>query len=514
MRIVNNFNKIFIYIVLIILIILFNLNLDPNISFYGDNGTKFFQAYAVINNQFKDDVIRCQWLSEFEFCKYALKATTMYNVDEYTLRGVFPVALSYFNAIIIYLLGKEYFLVIPQIIFFINLLMFYRYLDSFFLIALFLFTPLFFQYLSFSDLALSLFFSSFVYIFLDKRDSLSKRKTFLLGTITGLNVFFRYETQIFIFVLLFLLYLMDKENRKKYLIFSFGVLFSLLVFFIVNFIYYGNIIGIRFEANKQGIFNINVKEKLFSIWGNLWGTWTHPVGHFKYMFYLLIFYILFFINRKKFPLLDSVIYFSILISLMIILVLVPNDSGADFGTRYLSVLIYPSFLLINNFYKIYENKIIQYMIIFVMFIALFFTVKFFNELQKVNHFYRDIYLSLNDNAKKNSLWIFHSNFGSGGLGAYLIDNTAIVLEHEYEVDEFIKTFEAHSLEKKYKNLVIFHFRFNFYLPEEINQKDRYFYEDERVREKLLKFIQKKYVNSVSKKVIIKDKEDINIYYFY
>jgi hypothetical protein len=149
-----------------------------------------------------------------------------------------------------------------------------------------------------------------------------------------------------------------------------------------------------------------------------------------------------------------------------------------------------------------------------MFIALFFTVKFFNELQKVNHFYRDIYLSLNDNAKKNSLWIFHSNFGSGGLGAYLIDNTAIVLEHEYEVDEFIKTFEDHSLEKKYKNLVIFHFRFNFYLPEEINQKDRYFYEDERVREKLLKFIQKKYVNSVSKKVIIKDKEDINIYYFY
>jgi hypothetical protein len=62
--------------------------------------------------------------------------------------------------------------------------------------------------------------------------------------------------------------------------------------------------------------------------------------------------------------------------------------------------------------------------------------------------------------------------------------------------------------------VIFHFRVNFYLPEEINQKDRYFYEDERVREKLLKFIQKKYVNSVSKKVIIKDKEDINIYYFY
>jgi hypothetical protein len=46
------------------------------------------------------------------------------------------------------------------------------------------------------------------------------------------------------------------------------------------------------------------------------------------------------------------------------------------------------------------------MIIFTIFIALFFNVKFFNELQKVNHFYRDVYLSLNNNAKKKFIMDF------------------------------------------------------------------------------------------------------------
>jgi len=489
--------------IIFIFIVYFNSGLDFNISFYGDNSTKFFQAFSLIENHFKDDIIRCKWMSEFDYCKYFPKSNTMVYVDEYTLKGVFPIALSYLNALFIRWFNYNFFIILPQIIFFLFLLIIKKYLNPFFILMLFFSTQLFFTSFIYTDFALSLFFTSFFFVFFYNFKKSNLAIIFILGFIAGLNVFYRYEGEIFLVILITILFLFDKENRKQYLIFGSGLSLSLLLFFITNYIYYNNFLGIRLIANKEGIFTTDLTIKMLSIWGNIWGNSLHPVGFFKYKFYLLIFYILFFYYRDKMSNQNKYIYYSILTSLIILILLVPNDSGVDYGTRYLAILLVPSFILLNNFFKLINNKFIKFILVFFMIFSIYYTYQYYKSIIKINIVTKKLYESIEQEFRKNSLWIFHSNYLPFMFGSYLLENKILVIEHPKELEEFKNIFEQKKIKNLYKNVVVFNYNsynLDMFLKSDLKEKDRSFYEDDKVREKLINYIKLYYANHITKSI--------------
>jgi hypothetical protein len=509
---IDIFKKYYAFFIIILFIFIFNIQLDHHIAFYADNSTKFFQAYSVIENHFKDDIIRCKWLKDFDYCRFHIITNTMIYNNMHLIQGVFPFFLSYTNAILMKIFGYSFFLIFPQIIFVVNLLLLRKYLNNITLLFLFLSTPLYFHYFTFSDVALSCFFSSFIFILLMERDFLSIAKVFFLGILTGLNIFFRYEAQIYIGILLFMLIIFERNHRKKYFIFGLGLLLSLFLFFILNYFYYGNILGLRLLVNTDGIFNRDLTSKFIAIIGNIWGSFMHPVGFFKYMFYLLIFYIFFFIKRKQFSLTEKRIYYSLIISFMVILVLAPNDSNVDYGTRYLSVLILPSFILLSKFLESISHSYIKYFFFFLMILSINYSFNYYKDLVSNNKIGKNLYSQIEAEYKKNALWIFHSNYYPNSWGIYLFDNKVIVIENQEELNFFKEIFNKKEIREKYKKVLIFNINTNIKIEGEENQKDRFFYEDEEVKNNLFNYFSSILKNHKEKEITLNKDNKVIIHF--
>lgn len=511
------FKKVkFFFILLIILIVFFYVNykIDEDILFFADNSTKFYQGYAVIHNNFKDDTIRCQWLEEVGYCKFFQITNTMAKRGEEVF-GAFPFALSYVNGILIKFISHKWILWLSEVIFILLIynLYFSKWVDIKGIFLLLFCTPLFLQFYTFLDLAFQIFFISFFWIYYKKLQDkkMTLEWSFFYGVLTGLNFFFRVEGIFYLFFLIFLLFLFDK-NKKFHFFYGLGNFVVLVILAILNYYFYQNIFGNRILANQVNIFSTNVLEKLYNILSIVWGN-SFRIGFFQYMPWIVLIIFISLRNFKKFDLLWKIKYITLILSLIFIVILSPNDSNVDYGSRYLSTLILP-FLILNDYIKQFykKNKIINLIMILFFLVSGYFTYKYFQKMiLKVNQDSSKIYQEIPEEFKRNSLWIFHSNFVPSIFGYHLVENKTIVLEHKKEVEEFDKLLNQHNYEK----VVVFH---SYFFSETNNLKDkevedRSFYEDEEVKTQLLENLKIRFKKFKKKEFVLRDRRIFDVYLF-
>lgn len=503
----------FLFITIILLILALNLKIDEKFIFHSDISTKYFQAYSVIENEFKDDIIRCKWLAEFEYCKFHIIANTMKHYKN-ELQGAFPVTLSYVNAFVIYYLGNPFFIWYTQILFVLLLFLLYKIYNIFVPAVLFFLTPLFWFFITFSDVALSIFFYSFVFVFLSFKEKLKVYQILILGMITGLNILFRYEGNIFISILMMFLILFDKTNRKKYIIYMIGVLLISIMFVIMNIHYYGNILGNRFDVNKETIFNWDLDFRLSAIIGNLWGIETHPVGYFKFMPYFFAFYVIFLFYRDRFTIIEKSFYYSILLSLLIILLLSPNDSNVDFGTRYLSTLLIPSVILLSQFIQILKKKLFLILISILFLISAYYNLIYANILIKINSDTKNFYESIKEDFRRDCIWIFFNHIWPNIYGIHIYQNKVIVITTDKQCESLFQLIENQKLHEKYKKILVFSIGFNMKTNNsQIKAYISQYNEDPDIKNKVLYFLKKYYTDLDIIKTKYAQNLDIDLYYF-
>ncbi len=510
--------KRFNYWILIILaiVIWFNSEIDERLSFYADNSTKYFQAYSVIENQFQDDKIRCKWLEEFDFCKYHIVTNTMIKIPE-GYRGAFPVVLSYVNAIVIKYLGTPFFIWYPQILFLVMLFLIYiLYKNIYIPLLLFFCTPLFFIFITYNDVSLNIFFYSFIFVFLHLKERLKGYQIVILGMITGLNIFFRYEGDIFIGLLLFFLVLFDKKNRKVYLLYILGFVITTMIFFIMNVNYYGNILGNRFDFNKELILNWDIKYRLKVLKGNLWGIEIHPIGYFKYMPYFLVMYVVFWFDRKRYSMMERIIYVTVMLSMIVILFLSPNDAKVDYGTRYLSVLIIPSIFLLKRSMEEKKSKVYRFMMILLLLVSFNYSLKYGSDLVKIFSNGQELYHSIKEDFRKDTLWIFFNHYSPTVFGTYIYENKVILITSIEDAQSFVKLLIEKKLLNKYKKILISNLNINFdKLPKNLHKVYyEIFHENPSVVEKILEDL-KSYSKEYNVQRVQYDRNtDIKFHYYY
>lgn len=511
------FKKVKFFFVLLIIVSIFsyiNFKIDEDILFFADNSTKFYQGYAVVYNHFKDDTIRCQWLEELGQCKFFQITNTMAKKGE-EVYGAFPFALSYLNGILIKFISHKWILWLSEVIFilFIYFLYISKWVDIRGILVLFFFTPLFIQFYTFLDLAFQVFFISFFWIYYKKLQDkeMTIKLSFFYGVLTGFNFFFRVEGVFYLFFLMLFLLLFEK-NKKFHFLFGLGNFIALFLLGILNYYFYQNFLGNRILVNQGGIFNTNILEKFYNILSILWGS-SFRIGFFQYMPWIALIMFVSFKNFKKLDLFWKIQVLTLVISLIFIVVLSPNDSNVDFGSRYLSTLILPFLILkdyVNKFYK--KNRILNLIIILSFLISGYFTYKYFQKIVlKVNQEGSRLYSEIPEEFKKNSLWIFHSNFSPSIFGYHLVENKVIVLEHQEEVEEFDNILKQYNFGK----VVVFHSNFfeEIYNLKDKELEDRYFYEDEKVKTQVLEILEMRFKKYTKKELIVRDRKIFDIYLF-
>ncbi|MFN3605230.1 MAG: LA_3751/LA_3752 family putative glycosyltransferase [Leptonema sp. (in: bacteria)] len=497
---------------IVITIFYINFQLDENILFFADNSTKYFQGIAVIYNHFKDDTIRCQWLSDFNYCKYFIFTNTMERKGD-TIVGAFPFALSYLNGLIIQYLGHEWILWLPEILFVLMVLFLYHYklLDQSLIFILFFLTPLFLQFYTFFDVALQIFFLNFLWIYLTKLkiNEINPFSAFLLGFLTGLNFYFRMEGIFYLFFVVGLFFLLDK-NKKFHFIYGFGILVSMILLLGLNSYFYNTIFGNRILMNLDSIFNF--KNKMSNVVSILFGN-SWRVGYFFYMPVFLWVYLFAILHFKKMDLFWKIQLISILVSMIFLVFLAPNDSNVDYGTRYLSSLIIPS-LLLYDFLKrdsLKKRRVLNFLIFILLMVSAYFSYQYFNKMVfKVNRDAGLIYNQIPEEFRNNTVWVFHSNFVPSLMGAYLMDNKSIIVEHLDEVEDVINIINKKD---DFKKVLVFHsyFYLNLQYPDEQKLSDRFFYEDDLVKEEFLSKLKASNFALLKKEIFVRNKKVFDVF---
>ncbi len=506
-------------IIIICFFLLNNYIIDENILFYADNSTKYFQGVATIHNSYRDDKIRCQWLSEFNYCKYFFISNTMERRNG-EIVGAFPFSLSYINAILIHFLNPKWILWLTQILFLLTMWILYKskFVDQKLILILFFFTPLFFQFYTFLDLAFQIFFLSFFWLYQSKlkKNTITLSISFVLGFLTGFNFYFRLEGIFYLFFVLGFLIMFD-QNKKYHLFYGFGIIFSLILLMYLNVYFYNHLLGQRFVVSRNLIFNFKDISKLINIISLLWGD-SFRVGFFQYMPIIAFIYVFTFFYFKKLDLFWKIQFLSILLSLICIVILSPNDSNLDYGTRYLSSLIIPSFLLYDFLKKENLLKAKKYVLIIIVLFSFsaYFSYQYYNKLiLKINRDSTLIYHQIPEEYKKNTVWIFHSNFPPAIFGAYLMENKVIILEYLSEIEEAVEIIHNNN---QFSRILVFHSFFDSNLDQYVNQydknqTDRFFYEDELVKEELLKKLKMIGYQFKKKSIYVRGKIVFDIYAF-
>ncbi len=493
---------IFIFIGLIVIFYV-NYRLDERFLFFADNSTKVYQGMAVIYNQYETDILKCQWQKNFDNCRFHFLANTMKYISSNEIQGVFPIALSFINALIIKFLGYEWILWIPTILLLLIIYILYQlnYLNLFTSLVVFLATPLLGTSIMFLDAVLHLFFILFFYIYLIRFEKkISNFYIFFLGFLSGLNIFFRYEGEIFILVNAVLLFVFHKNYRNRHFLFLLGNILAVLLFIIVNLNYYSSLFGVRLEVNYYGIFNFNLKEKLIMIFSILWGD-SFRIGFFQYMPYLIFLYLFLLVNFNKFAIFWKIQIFSIVLTLIIFTVLSPNQGGVDYGSRYLSTLIIPSvYFLKRSVLQRNANRFFYYLILVSIFVSLYFTNKYIKNIIKNNQECVKLYNQIDKEFTSNTIWIFHNHYLPGLMGITLFDNQSLVIRKKEDAKLFIESIKNRQLYNQYPKILIFNSNFQL----EKNNEKNLFYEDTQVKEYILKELSEiykikkiKYVDNIS-----------------
>ena len=187
---------------------------------------------------------------------------------------------------------------------------------------------------------------------------MSKSTLSWIGFISGMSVWFRPESIIFLIFFILLIFIFNIKIKFLYY-YLFFLLTSILIFILINLFNYNNALGTRIISNQSDIFNFDLIIKLKIIKSLLiYGDGRY--GTFGYMPYLLLFIIIFLMNNKYYNKKYKVIFLSSILSILSISILSPNNSNIDWGSRYTTFVIIPliisfkSINIINSTWKILQ----------------------------------------------------------------------------------------------------------------------------------------------------------------
>lgn len=313
--------------------------------FIADNQTKIEQAQAFVDSGFRSQYSKCLLLKDLGGCRFAHGGN---GKDSEAILGVFPVAFSVFAAIF-GLLGTYSPLVYISVAFFLLgiLSIAYRIGKSPWIPFLLTFGPCFFHSLLFPDYSIVFFcitvFTAYYYRPLGIPGSL------FTGFLGGSVIFFRPETIFLPFALgILFVYSVARngipkkgtEDASRFLMLVASGL-AVCLFLVLNWILYEDLLGTRIAANTDAIDGITPDDKYSSLL--LYGNGRVGFLLFSPWVALGVSYLLFRIKdlEKK----EKEILIASLLSFVAIVLLAPNDSNIDWGTRYLSWLTIPFIVL-------------------------------------------------------------------------------------------------------------------------------------------------------------------------
>lgn len=311
-----------------------------------DNQTKILQAQAFLDSGFQSQYSKCKILAELGGCSYSVGGK---GKDEPILYGVFPVAFSLFAAIV-RLTGDYTHLVYASVLFFLagTWLVSFRIRKDFWIPIVLTIGPCFFHSFLFPDYAIVYFLVAGFIAFYYKPLS-GIYSSFIIGLLTGGSVFFRPETVFLPFLLgIFSLFHIfangppkrnSEEATRLSLLMGYG--FSVLLFFSMNYSLYGSFLGTRIAANEKGIESFWEWRKYISLlfYGN------GRVGFFLFSPWALFGIVYLGIRFRSLSRSEKDLLSSTIASIFLIVLLSPNDSNIDWGTRYLSWLTIPIAIL-------------------------------------------------------------------------------------------------------------------------------------------------------------------------
>ena len=206
--------------------------------------------------------------------------------------------------------------------------------------------------LFYHEYPIAIFFSSLsFYFFLNKINKKNFTFSFWFGFFSGLSLFFRLEL-VFVFVSLGLAeVLFQKESLKQKVFFvvytavGFIIPFSLLL--ALNQVLHFHPLGLRYVLNFSYPAHLALKRS--EILFGLFSSKTRGV-FFQTPYMFFPFFILLFIWKKENFLTEKKLSFSIVLSLLLISFLAPND-GAHFAPRYFFGLYIPTLFFIASFFS-------------------------------------------------------------------------------------------------------------------------------------------------------------------
>ncbi|MFB5649872.1 LA_3751/LA_3752 family putative glycosyltransferase [Leptospira wolffii] len=362
--------------------------------FVADNQVKIQQAQAFLDSGFLSQYSTCLELADFGGCAYTIGGE---GRDVPILIGVFPVAFSLYAALV-RLTGDYNHLIYISFLFFLAGTWFisFRVRKDFWIPVVLTFGPCFFHSFLFPDYAI-VFFLIAVLVGFYYRPLFGKYSNFMIGLVSGSAVFFRPEV-VFLPFFLGLFSVIEtfrsglparntEEERRFYLLIGFGS--AVILFFGTNYALYENFLGTRIRANEEGI-------ESFLNWGKFVSLLFY--GNSRIGFFLFSSWVLFALIylSLRFRILSSKekhLLLSVLLSIFVIVLLSPNDSNIDWGTRYLSWLTIPVAVLFftSDFRQSSQDRRWKKFVIFLFILSLIVVFAFFRlqikvaeEFQKYN----------------------------------------------------------------------------------------------------------------------------------
>ena len=415
--------------------ILFSIN--PKSLFIGDNLIKLVQANAIIENDFISEEVKCKIIKEFGECKYILPN---FNYINNKLIGPFPIYQSYFMALIIYFFNPTFIIFISVILFLITLLVIYKIwkIEIEILLMILLSTPILFHFIGFLDVAISVLIITISISIINVE--MSKTNLSWIGFISGISVWFRPESIIFLSFFILLIFIF-KINIKFLYYYLFFLLASILIFLLINLLNYNNVLGTRIMSNQADILNFDLISKLRIVKSLLmYGDGRY--GTFGYMPYLSIFIIIYIINIKDIPKKFTVLFVSSILSIVSISILSPNNSNIDWGSRYVTNSLIPILLSFTGINKNHLNKLSKIVLSILLIYSMSITVKYYNFHKSMSKEVIKIDQVLQ--SQSSDLWIFSNQALLNFSNVSIISQPILFLKDSDDINELSQIIQGQS----------------------------------------------------------------------
>ncbi|TGK05369.1 hypothetical protein EHQ53_17180 [Leptospira langatensis] len=393
--------SVFLPILCALFIGLFVSKMDPNAILVSDNQNKIFQAQAFLDSGFKSQYASCEILRDLGACTYF----PSWQIQmKHGISGPFPVAFSLFAAVVGWLADYSYLFYIA-IFFFIlgvSILKIRNRINSLGILVL-VFGPVFFHSVLFPDYSIS-FLCTCIAVSAYRKPREDRLEQIFLGLLAGLGFFFRPENSILLFFLGIIhivewiklgLPKKDSEEAKRFLLLV-GSGVSILFYGILNFYLYDSPWGSRIYVNATVARDhgaLKYVSLLFAGHGR--------VGFLFFCPWIALGAVLLFLKWRSLEKTEKFLLSASILSLGAGVLMTPNDSNIDWGTRYLSWLCVPAVVLFfsGNSKRILESfpKAVRWVGVLSFLVSLFFSKVYYvteiaqsKEMIRYNQFFRSL----------------------------------------------------------------------------------------------------------------------------